>query len=66
MGTGMVLFNVINPDMRHPFQAEFESGFSTGTPVEKLTPYSTEETVFLGKVQTPASNRLALSRRCVP
>ena len=31
----MVLFNLINPDLRHPFQTEFESPGS-GTPLENL------------------------------
>ena len=39
---GMVLFNVLNPDMRHPFQVEFESPGS-GTPVEKLKELLTQQ-----------------------
>ena len=38
----MVLFNVINTDLRHPFQTEFESPGS-GTPLEKLKQLLTQQ-----------------------
>ena len=59
---GMVLFNVINPDMRHPFQAEFESPGS-GTSVEKLKELLTQQRkpCFSGKYKhTQATDWLYL------
>ena len=39
---GMVLFNLINPDLRHPFQMEFESQGS-GSPMQKLKQLLTQK-----------------------
>lgn len=39
---GMVLFNLINPDLRHPFQTELESS-APRTPLEKLKRHLTQK-----------------------
>lgn len=46
---GMVLFNLINPDLSHPFQTEFESP-GPRTPSEKLKQqFSQKKLCFSGK-----------------
>lgn len=40
---GMIVFNLINPDLSHPFQRDFELSAAAITPMEKLKKMLSEE-----------------------